>query len=157
MQAQGTSLELLPDGPSAGQATVLATGSSTTIGKWAMHLDSQGMARACSERLAGKGSHGKQTLLPHVAGIAVRYLGVATPHFHNLTDLVREALSEPVEVSGRRRGRPGGERHRLPDAVDAAPNVAVFQITAELPLSLDLVFTGSLPAGVRAMQGLLPL
>jgi mannosyl-oligosaccharide glucosidase len=85
-----------------------------------------------------------------VAGQAVRYLGAATPHFHNLTDLVREALSDPLEVSARRRGRPGGERHRLPNAVDARPNVAVFQITARLPLSLDLVFTGSL-AGVRVM------
>lgn len=33
----------------------------------------------------------------------------------------------------------------LRDAVDEGANLAVFQVTAELPLSLDLIFTGSLP------------
>ena len=85
----------------------------------------------------------------------VHYLGTATRHFHNLTDLVRDALAEPMEATeastGRRRSRPAAlEREaRLPDAADEAPNLAVFQVTADLPLSLDLVFTGALPGTLQ--------
>ena len=49
----------------------------------------------------------------------------------------------------KRRGGSGGrrDRHQLSNSVEDAPNLAAFQLTAELPLSVDFVFTGSLPQG----------
>ena len=80
----------------------------------------------------------------------MRYLGASTGHFHNLTELARGALSEPLEEVATSVRRRGGSRlqdgHWLPNTVDAGSNVALFQLSAELPLAVDLVFTGSLPA-----------
>ena len=101
----------------------------------------------------------------------MHHWGTAAAHTHNVTTLVREALSQPPAAAlgegtlpvRRRRGGSGGdarERHALPDSVDAdAPNLALFQITAALPASMEVVFTGSLPGGttqVRAHAPLLP-
>ncbi len=72
-------------------------------------------------------------------------------HFHNLTDTVADEMAEPVDLDmpAKRRGGGGGrrERHQLSNSVEDAPNLALFQLTAELPLSVDYVFTGSLPKG----------
>ncbi len=79
----------------------------------------------------------------------MRHLGTQTAHFHNLTTTLVDELAESVtvEVPAKRRGGSSGkrERHQLSDTVDAVSNLAVFQVTAELPLELDFVFTGSLP------------
>ena len=80
----------------------------------------------------------------------LRHLGAQTAHFHNLTKVLADELAEfaSVEAPVKRRGGSSNrrERHQLSNSVDASPNLAVFQVTAELPLSLDFVFTGSLPS-----------
>lgn len=78
----------------------------------------------------------------------MRYLGAQTAHFHNLTDFIGPELEEPVALEGaqKRRGSGRRERHQLGNNVDPAANLAVFQVTADLPLTLDYVFTGSLPS-----------
>lgn len=77
-------------------------------------------------------------------------MGASTRHFHNLTELAREALSEPFEETATSVRRRGGSRlldgYWLPNTVNAASNMALFQLSAELPLAVDLVFTGSLPS-----------
>jgi hypothetical protein len=77
----------------------------------------------------------------------VRYMGINTPFFHNLTNVVREELASssiaPVASTGRRRaGR--FEKYLLSNAAESGSNLAMFQITGELPLEVDLVFTGNL-------------
>lgn len=72
-------------------------------------------------------------------------------HFHNLTGTLVDEMAEPVELNAPAKRRGGGgfrrERHQLSNSVEDGPNLAVFQLTAELPLSVDFVFTGSLPKG----------
>ena len=76
----------------------------------------------------------------------VRYLGVRTPHFHNLTDVLRSELasadSTTVSSSSRRRSTSSGKQ-QLSNTADPGSNLAIFQVTGKLPLTLDFVFTGS--------------
>ena len=82
-------------------------------------------------------------------------MGAQAAHFNNLTETLADELAESVTVEApdKRRGVSSNrrERHQLSDSVDAAPNLAVFQVTAELPLSLDFVFTGSLPSNSQVI------
>lgn len=74
-------------------------------------------------------------------------MGINTPFFHNLTDVVREELASssvaPVASTGRRRAG-SSEKYLLSNAAESGSNLAMFQITGELPLEVDLVFTGNL-------------
>ena len=80
-------------------------------------------------------------------GVKLRHLGISTPHFHNLTELVLGDLlsmdQSPVVSSGRRRGS-SQEKYQLSNTADPGSNLALFQVTGELPLVVDFVFTGSL-------------
>ena len=77
----------------------------------------------------------------------IRYMGINTPFFHNLTDVVREELASssvaPVASTGRRRAG-GFEKYQLSNAAESGSNLAMFQITGKLPLEVDFVFTGNL-------------
>jgi hypothetical protein len=78
----------------------------------------------------------------------MHYLGLQMSSFHNLTDaLVEELLDAPhmgaASIHSRRAA--AEPRLQLRDVVEAGSNLAVFQVTTDLPLSLDIVFTGSLP------------
>ncbi len=80
----------------------------------------------------------------------MRYLGLQTGSFHNLsTALVDELLDDTPDILSTRPklARRGAARPSLElrNAVEAGSNLAVFQVTAELPLQMDLIFTGSLP------------
>ncbi|XP_031477649.1 mannosyl-oligosaccharide glucosidase GCS1-like [Nymphaea colorata] len=61
----------------------------------------------------------------------IHHAGFKTSHFHNLTELVQAALA----VEARRMGR-----LQLFDMSEDSSNVAIFQISAKLPLKMDLVF-----------------
>lgn len=81
------------------------------------------------------------------AGVKLRHLGLSTPHFHNLTDLVLDDFasgSEAVVMSSSRRRGGGSEKLQLSNAAEPGSNLALFQVTGELPLVVDFVFTGSL-------------
>ncbi len=86
-------------------------------------------------------------LLPGEHASKGRYMGINTPFFHNLTDVVREELASSgvatAASTGRRRGG-GLEKHQLNSAAEIGSNLALFQITGELPLEADFVFTGNL-------------
>ena len=78
------------------------------------------------------------------------HLGLSTPHFHNLTELVLDDLAsghEAVVVSSSRRRGGGPGKLQLSNAADPGSNLALFQVTGELPLVVDFVFTGSLAPG----------
>lgn len=78
----------------------------------------------------------------------VSYLGLATPHMHNLTEAVRQG----VYASLHRQRSQGAQQLRLelPNLVQPGANVAVFQVTSLLPLELDLSFLSGLPSGGAA-------
>lgn len=111
----------------AGQAPrrPVLSGSTQPLRRWQLHLRSF---------VSG---HGKV--------LSVNYLAVATPHLHNLTDLVREGVLSSV----RQQYAQGQRQYRLvlPDTVHPRSNVAIVQVTALLPLSLDLSFVGGLTDG----------
>ena len=80
-------------------------------------------------------------------GVKLRHLGLTTPHFHNLTELVLDDFasgSEAVVMSSSRRRGGGPGKLQLSNAADPGSNLALFQVTGELPLVVDFVFTGSL-------------
>lgn len=108
---------------SAAPPRAAASGATPPLGAWQLHVRPG----------AGDGA----------AGVAsVNHLGLATPHMHNLTEAVRGALLASVRAQ-----HAAGERSYrlvLPDAAQAGPNVAVLQLTARLPLSLDLSFVSGL-------------
>ncbi|KAL4859841.1 Mannosyl-oligosaccharide glucosidase GCS1 [Chlorella vulgaris] len=112
----------------AGQAPLrpVLSGSTQAVRRWQLHLRS----------FVGGG--GKV--------LSVNYLAVATPHLHNLTDLVREGVLSSV----RQQYAQGQRQYRLvlPDTVHPRSNVAIVQVTALLPLSLDLSFVGGLTDGL---------
>ena len=77
----------------------------------------------------------------------VRHLGVRTTYFHNLTDVLRNELASgdsTAMTSSSRRRSTGGTKQQLGNTADASSNLAIFQVTGELPLTLDFVFTGSI-------------
>lgn len=81
-----------------------------------------------------------------LAGGRLRYLGLNTPHFHNLTDMLREELAsggQAAVVSASRRRGNGPGKHELSNLAEPGSNLAVFQVTGELPLAMDFVFTGN--------------
>ncbi|CAL8462054.1 g1585 [Coccomyxa elongata] len=136
-QAGKSVVDILPQGASTGAGVQLAAGVSELLGGWAVHMHD----------LSGQGRSAPK----------LRYLGVQRAHFHNLTDTLADEMAEPVDLDApaKRRGGGGGrrERHQLSNSMEDAPNLALFQLTAELPLSVDFVFTGSLPKGQGAFEG----
>ena len=77
----------------------------------------------------------------------VRHLGVRTTHFHNFTDVLRNELASgdsAAMTSSSRRRNTGGTKQQLGNTADVGSNLAIFQVTGELPLTLDFVFTGSI-------------
>lgn len=63
--------------------------------------------------------------------LEVHYSGFKTSHVHNLSELVQLHLAYQVRRFS---------RLELPDALDHAPNILVFQISAEVPFKADLAF-----------------
>jgi len=99
-----------------------ASGKMAPLGGWQLHL------------LRGSSTSGSTAV--------VNYLGLATPHMHNLTEAVRQALITSVQQQ-----HAAGERQYrlvLPNVAEQGANVAVFQVTALLPLALDLSFVSGL-------------
>jgi mannosyl-oligosaccharide glucosidase len=70
----------------------------------------------------------------------VRHVARDTRHLHNVTDWLQGEL-EGEEGGSRRRPRLRGA---LPNAADARASLAAFQITTEIPFSIDIVFTGGM-------------
>ena len=105
------------------------SGRTAPVGNWQLHLQ-----RGTSPSGATPG-----------AILAVNYLAVATPHMHNLTNLVREG----VMASVRQQHAAGQQQYRLvlPDTTQPGSNLAIFQVTAVLPLAIDLSFVSGLKAG----------
>lgn len=75
---------------------------------------------------------------------AVSYLALATPHMHNLTEAVRQGMYASLQ----RQRAQGAQQFRLelPNLAQPGANVAVFQVTSLLPLTLDLSFLSGLPS-----------
>ena len=71
----------------------------------------------------------------------LRTLPLHTSHFHNLTDLLRAHLGGSTVAHGD--SQPRMQLQRLPgQAAPRQTNLAVWQLTGELPLTLDFVFLG---------------
>ncbi len=84
---------------------------------------------------------------PGSKGVKLFHLGLNTPHFHNLTELVLDDLAsghEAVVMSSSRRRGGGPGKLQLSNSADPGSNLALFQVTRDLPLVVDFVFTGSL-------------
>eukprot|EP00898_Chlorokybus_atmophyticus_P002414 jgi/Chlat1/3173/Chrsp22S03407 len=67
-------------------------------------------------------------------GGRVRYAGVNTMHFHNFTQLVQGLLHERAARVN---------RLELPNTASHGNNVAIYQLTAELPFTLDISFSNN--------------
>jgi len=83
---------------------------------------------------------------------AVHYFGATTRDFHNLTDLVREGL---VESLMQQRASGATEYSLvLPNGVEEGSNVGVIQITAVLPMTIDVAFVkgGITPHSRQALE-----
>lgn len=107
------------------QPGAVAAGNVAPIGGWQLHV-----------RTSGSGSSGG-------GGLSVNYLALATPHMHNLTEAVRQSI-----IASMRAQHAAGQRQyqlTLPDVAQPGANLAVFQVTALLPLALDLAFVSGLP------------
>ncbi len=83
------------------------------------------------------------------AASATRFLGLRTPHTHNLTAAARAGLvaSLRAQLAADPEGR--ALALWLPNAAERGANVAMLQITGRLPLTLDLAFLGSPAAAAR--------
>lgn len=112
-------------------------GSMPPLGRWELH----------AQRGSSEGG----------AVLSINYLSLPTPHMHNLTDLVREALLSSI----RQQHAAGQRQYRLvlPNTALPGSNLAIFQVTALLPLALDLSFVSNLetaastPARLAAVSG----
>ncbi|KAL3145782.1 hypothetical protein ABBQ38_015160 [Trebouxia sp. C0009 RCD-2024] len=78
----------------------------------------------------------------------LRHLGVQTPHMHNLTELVQQSLVLK-RSKGQSRGTPA---YQLPNTAAAASNVAIFQLTATLPFTLEVAFLGGPSNGQKTIR-----
>lgn len=63
--------------------------------------------------------------------IEMHYLGFRTPHMHNLSDLVQENLGAQARKYG---------GLQLSDSTHHSSNVLVFQISARIPVKMDIAF-----------------
>ena len=131
---------------------VVAKGSGSPVGSWALHLYTGGKFLLLPVMQASQQCgaacdciHGKRV---HAGAQSskTRHLGVRTTHFNNLTDILRNELASgdsATTTSSSRRRSTGGAKQQLGNTADASSNLAIFQVTGELPLTLDFVFTGS--------------
>lgn len=83
---------------------------------------------------------------------AVHYFGAKTQDFHNLTDLVRAGLVESLMQQ-----RASGTQDfslTLPNGMEKKSNVGVIQITAVLPMTIDVAFVkgGITPHSQEALE-----
>lgn len=91
--------------------------------------------------------HWVARLSPSSARIQTNYLGIKSPHFHNLTSYVqsgiiysmRKQLSDGIAMEHL--------QPTLPNHMDPNANIVVLQYTMSLPFSIDVSFAGSVPNG----------
>lgn len=103
------------------QSAPVMSGSMPPLGDWQLHVR-QGPSSG------GQGSR--------VVGAS--YMALTMPHMHNLTEAVRQGLIASLQAQ-----RAQGQQQlalTLPNIAQRGANVAVVQITALLPLALDLSF-----------------
>lgn len=94
-------------------------GRAAPIGDWSLFLSSAGASGASSD--GQQQQQGQQEL-------ALNYLALETPHFHNLTDLVRSALYHSV-YRQHAAGVPQARfRYVLPDIAQEGANLVVLQV-----------------------------
>ena len=95
-------------------------GRSAALGRWELHVQSSG------------------------GPLGVNFVGLRTPHLHNLTDAVRGELVRVV-----RRQVAAGAREfelTLPNTVEPRSNVIVLQLAAVVPMGVDVSFVSGLEA-----------
>lgn len=112
-------------------------GSAERLGSWALHM---------SSGVKAGGPHSDTA-----AGPSINYVAMKTPHFHNLTALVRQVLYRSLydqHISGSR-----AYRLVLPDRMQPGANLAVLQITAQLPLHVDLSLLAGAVTGHKLAAG----
>ncbi len=103
------------------QSGPVMSGSAAPLGDWQLHVRQ------------GASSGGQANRV-----VAASYMALATPHMHNLTEAVRQGLIASVQAQ-----RARGQQQlalTLPNVAQRGANVAIVQITALLPLALDLAF-----------------
>ncbi|KAI4336596.1 hypothetical protein L6164_015105 [Bauhinia variegata] len=101
----GNVLSVGGDGLNINENSLLASGSRMDIGGWQLHLKS-------------------------MDDLEVHYSGFKTPHFHNLSDLVKENLAAQIRKYA---------LLQLSDSSDDSPNVLVYQIIGRIPFKVDIV------------------
>ena len=120
------------------QHRAVMSGSAPPLGDWQLHIRQGSSSGGQDNRVA-----------------AVSYMALATPHMHNLTEAVRQGLIASLQAQ-RARGEPQLAL-TLPNVSQRGANVAVVQITALLPLALDLAFVSGphhqLAERVEAVSG----
>ncbi|GBG60662.1 hypothetical protein CBR_g11887 [Chara braunii] len=72
------------------------------------------------------------------------YVGLKALHVHNLTEVVWGTLVENSKLSG---------KVNLPNSVSKRSNLVVYQITAEFPLKLDIIFISNVVGDERSTAG----
>ncbi|DBA80547.1 TPA: hypothetical protein ACH3X1_007808 [Trebouxia sp. C0004] len=117
-------------------------------------LEPDGWQEHAKSRLLSSGQHpiaGDWQL--HVTSTSdlkkMRHLAIQTPHMHNLTECVQHSL-----VLKRSKGQSrGGVAYQLPNTAAPKSNVAIFQLTATLPFSMEVVFLGGQSNEQKTIRG----
>ncbi|GAB4823973.1 hypothetical protein N2152v2_011019 [Parachlorella kessleri] len=131
-------------GPATGHPAPVIGGTAEPVGDWSLFLGRRSSSSSSSDDEGGAGAG--DAAATDDAPLSVHYLAVQTPHYHNLTDLVRGALYHSLY----RQHLAGSRAYQLvlPNTAQPGANLAVLQITASrLPVRLDLALLAGVVAG----------
>jgi mannosyl-oligosaccharide glucosidase len=124
---------------------VVMSGNTHAIGKWKLYFNipstSGGATTTATPGAAEKDTNDddiSESLKPPSI-VETSFMGIKTPHLHNLTESVHQGLIRSLYAQ-----HEAGKEYRtlsLPNQIDPGSNVVVVQITAMLPTAIDVSFT----------------
>jgi mannosyl-oligosaccharide glucosidase len=120
-------------------------GNTNAIGKWKLHLNvPSNKLTSLSANNGDDNNNDEETdknnkILKRPSIVETSFMGIRTPHLHNLTESVHEGLIRSLYAQN-----DAGREYQtlsLPNLVDPGSNVVVIQITAMVPTTLDIAFS----------------
>ncbi|KAL4523918.1 hypothetical protein Ndes2526B_g08146 [Nannochloris sp. 'desiccata'] len=129
---------------------VVMSGDTHAVGEWQLRLNLPSSAQLIpslssdgeereEEHVDKKNVSENTELSPSI--IETTFMGLRTPHLHNLTEAVQQGLIRSLYAQ-----HDAGRGYRtlsLTNLVDPGSNVVVIQITAMLPTTIDISFTST--------------
>ena len=112
------------------------SGSTTLFGAWSLHMN-------INEE---EENHRHQNSFTPPTTTA-NFMGLRTPHLHNLTEAVQIGMYHSLYQQHNAEGQQNQQHHHrqltltLPNLIQQDANVAIIQITAQLPFTIDFDFS----------------